>query len=62
MSDVRLRDKVNRDGATANQDKVKLGDMPPAFRAGDKVIRDGATANQGTVRLGDMAPVFAPKK
>jgi hypothetical protein len=53
---------VIREAATANQDKVKLGDMAPAFRAGEKVIRDAATTNQGKVRLGDMAPVFALKK
>jgi hypothetical protein len=62
MTTIKLGDKAVRDDATANEGKVKLGDMAPAFRAGDKVIRDAATANQGKVRLGDMAPVFSPKK
>ena len=58
-------DKVERDAATCNQGKVRLGDAAPVFAprrpaTGDKVERDAATCNQGKVRLGDAAPVFAP--
>ena len=62
MSNVRLGDKVLRDGTTTDAGKVRLGDLAPSFRAGDKVVRDTATVNQGKVHLGDDAPVFAPKK
>ena len=62
MTTIKLGDKAVRDDATANEGKVKLGDMAPAFRAGDKVIRNAATANQDKVKLGDMAPIFTPKK
>jgi CRISPR/Cas system CMR subunit Cmr4 (Cas7 group RAMP superfamily) len=56
-------DKVERDAATGNQGKVRLGDAAPVFAPrrpvmGDKVERDAATGNQGKVRLGDAAPVF----
>jgi hypothetical protein len=61
MSNVRLGDKVLRDGTTTDAGKVRLGDHAPSFRAGDKVTIDAATANQGQVRLGDMTPVFAPR-
>jgi hypothetical protein len=66
MAKIELGDKVNRDTATVDQGKVRLGDWAPVFvcptRAGDKVIRDAATVDQGKVRLGDWAPVFNPKK
>jgi hypothetical protein len=59
---IRAGDKVNRDAATEDQGKVRLGDCAPVFlrsiRAGDKVNRDAATEDQGKVRLGDCAPVF----
>jgi hypothetical protein len=59
---IRAGDKVNRDRATQDQGKVRLGDCAPVFtrpiRAGDKVRRDATTADQGNVRLGDCAPVF----
>ena len=59
MARTRRGDKVVRDNATANQGRVQLGDMAPAFvRAGDKVARDAATQGQSKVQLGDMAPAF----
>jgi len=58
MATIKLGDKVIRDGATAGQGKVRLGDEAPVFvrtiRAGDKVQRQDETK----VRLGDEAPVF----
>ena len=58
-----LGDKVERDGATCNQGKLRLVDAAPVFAPrrpalGDTVERDAATCNQGKVRLGDAAPVF----
>ena len=61
MSNVRLGDKVIRDAATVNQNKIYLGDCAPVFRpirAGDKVSRETATTNHGKVCMGDCAPVF----
>jgi hypothetical protein len=61
MTTIRVGDKVIRDFATVNQDKVCLGDCAPVFRpirAGDKVSRETATVNQGKVCMGDCAPVF----
>jgi hypothetical protein len=65
MTKIRLGDKVVRDSATVNEDKVRLGDAAPMFRSirsGDKVTRDAATQNQDKVRLGDAAPMFRPSK
>jgi hypothetical protein len=66
MTKIRLGDKVNRDGETADRGKVRLGDEAPVFvrpiQQGDKVRRDTATSDQGKVRLGDEAPVFGPRK
>jgi ribosomal protein L19 len=63
MTKIHAGDKVIRDTAIVNQDKVHLGDFAPVFvRAGDKVVRDTATVNQGNVHLGDFAPVFGPRK
>jgi hypothetical protein len=62
MTKTHAGDKVIRDGATANQANVCLGDCAPVFRpairAGDKAVRDTDTANQSKVCLGDCAPVF----
>jgi hypothetical protein len=61
MTNTHAGDKVIRDAATVNQDKVYLGDCAPVFRpirAGDKVSRETATVNQGKVCMGDCAPVF----
>lgn len=63
MTRIQQGDKVDRDGATVDQGKVRLGDWAPAFvRAGDKVQRDAATEDQGKVRLGDWAPAFGLSK
>jgi hypothetical protein len=67
MTKIHAGDKVIRNTATANQDKVRLGDTAPVFgpikiHAGDKVTRDTSTINGGRVHLGDTAPVFSPKK
>ena len=59
---LRSGDKVERDAATRNQGKVRLGEAPPrcsrraGIRSGDKVERDAATRNQGKVRLGERRP------
>ena len=58
-----MGERVERDAATSNQGKVRLGDAAPVFAPrrpvmGDKVERNAATSNQGKVRLGDAAPVF----
>ena len=58
-------EKVERDAATHNQGKVRLGEgsapvfAPRAICSGEKVERDAATQNEGKVRLGEgAAPVF----
>jgi len=61
MSNIRPWEKVVSDAATANRDKICMGDCARVFRAGDKVIRD-ATTDRGKVRFGDMAPVFTVRK
>jgi hypothetical protein len=58
-----MGERVERDAATGNQGKVRLGDSAPVFAPrrpvmGERVERDAATGNQGKVRLGDSAPVF----
>jgi len=58
-----MGERVERDAATGNQGKVRLGDAAPVFAprrpvVGERVERDAATGNQGKVRLGDAAPVF----
>jgi len=58
---IHAGDKVIRDTATQNQDKVRLGEAAPMFRpvrAGDKVVRDATSQDQGKVRLGEAAPMF----
>jgi hypothetical protein len=59
IDSIRAGDKVIRDCATIDQDKVHIGDWAPVFvRPGDKVARDTATRDESKVRLGDWAPTF----
>ena len=59
---IQAGDRVERDSATRDAGKVRLGDSAPVFtrpiRAGDKVVRDTDTQDFAKVRLGDSAPVF----
>ena len=58
---IHVGDKVIRDTATQNEDKVRLGESAPIFRpirSGEKVVRDAASQDQGKVRLGENAPMF----
>ena len=51
---------LRSDPATHDNDKVKLGDMAPAFKPSESkpVKRYIATEDSGKVRLGDFAPAF----
>jgi len=55
-----MGERVERDAATSNQGKVRLGDSAPVFAPRRPVMgeRDAATGNQGKVRLGGAAPAF----